>query len=228
VIEERRPHKFKSFRWMQTLAKGIAALGFTPNMISLAGVAFALAGFACLWATGNHPLGLLMLFPAASCVLFRLVCNALDTLVLWQTERPEKGRALFKEVPERVEDLLFLVGSGYAAKAPVLGWVCAILALATAHVRLFGASLGYEEDFSGPFAQPVRMYVLLFALPVAGVAEFFLFKGQEIIYWTLVVIAMGTAYTAARRVARLYQRMRSPASARTSRITLASAKKTPS
>ena len=213
---------------MQAFAKGVAVLGFTPNMISLAGVAFALAGFACLWSAGNHVWGLLMLFPAAGCVLFRLVCNALSTLMLWQAERPEKGSALFKDVPERIEDLLFLVGSGYAAKAPVVGWVCAILALATAHVRLFGASLGYEEDFSGPFAQPARMYVLLVALPLAGAAEFLLFKGEEILYWTLVVIAVGTGYTAARRVARLYQRMRSAVTPRTSRITLPSAKKSPS
>jgi phosphatidylglycerophosphate synthase len=204
--ENRRPLKTRSAAWAQSLASATAKRGFTPNQISLAGIGFALIGFALLYGAGRWPAGWIFLIPAAVCVQLRLLCNMLDGLVAVEGGKKEKGGDLFNEVPDRVEDTLFLVGAGYAARHVDLGWLCAVLAIFTAYVRALGASFGQAQDFGGPCAKPQRMFLLTVALLIAPFFEFF-YVPVNLIAWTLGAIAVGTAITAALRLRRVYAKM---------------------
>ena len=206
AVENRRPLKTRSLAWVQSLAGTLAARGLTPNQISLAGVGFALIGFAMLYGAGRYPIGWIFLIPAAVCVQLRLLCNLMDGLVAVEGGKKERGGELFNEVPDRVEDALFLVGAGYAARLVELGWLCAVLAVLTAYVRAIGASLGQAQDFGGPCAKPQRMFLLTVGLIIA---PFFEFNNSafNVLGWTLGAIAVGSAITAALRLHRIYAKM---------------------
>jgi phosphatidylglycerophosphate synthase len=204
VPYDRRPLKTRSLSIFRNLAKTLADRGVTPNQISIAGVLAAAAGFVCLWGAGRGwPYGWFFVLLAAVCVQIRLLCNLLDGIVAVELEKRQKGGDLFNEVPDRVEDTLFLVGAGYIAGSLTLGWLAAVLALFTAYIRALGASLGQAQDFGGPCAKPQRMAILTFGM-VGSVLVYFLGLQLEIMKITLWVIIAGSALTAALRLRRLY------------------------
>jgi phosphatidylglycerophosphate synthase len=202
--ESRRPLKTRSHAWVQALAKNLAERGLTPNQISLFGIGFAVIGFVFLWAA-SHPWpfawGWLLL--AAVCVQLRLLCNMLDGLVAVEGGLKAKGGEMFNEIPDRIEDTLFLVGAGMAAHETELGWACAVLAVLTAYLRAFGASLGQPQDFGGPCAKPHRMFLLTVGL-VAAVVVHFSSLGWNVLAWMLWTILAGTALTCVLRTRRMY------------------------
>lgn len=203
---DRRPLKSRSFGWVRRLASALVRGGVSPNGISVFGVALAIVAFAVLSAVacGWMPawLGLVV---AALCVQGRLMCNLLDGLVAVEGGRKSKGGDLFNEIPDRIEDSLFLAGAGLACGHLALGLVAALLAVFTAYVRAFGASLGQGQDFCGPLAKPQRMFFLTVGLLGAAAGSLGGFAGN-ILAWMLVFIAAGTAVTACRRMVRTYRR----------------------
>jgi phosphatidylglycerophosphate synthase len=140
---DRRPLKTRSAAWAQRLAAALAAGRISPNSISVAGIGFACAGAAGILAAGQG-----WLFPAlgyglgAAGIQLRLLCNMLDGLVAVEGGKKSPGGDLFNELPDRVEDGVLLVAAGYASGEPWIGWLCAVLAVLTAYIRAFGASLG--------------------------------------------------------------------------------------
>ena len=76
---------------------------------------------------------------------------------------------LFNETPDRVADTLILVAAGYAADphyGPTLGWCAALLAMATAYVRVLGKACGAGVYFTGPMAKQQRMAVITVACAI--------------------------------------------------------------
>jgi phosphatidylglycerophosphate synthase len=191
---------------VRRLASALVRGGVSPNGISVFGVVLAIVAFAVLWsvARGWMPawLGLLV---AVLCVQGRLMCNLLDGLVAVEGGRKSKGGDLFNEIPDRIEDTLFLAGAGLACGHVVLGLLASLLAVFTAYLRALGASLGQGQDFCGPLAKPQRMFLLTVGLLGAAAGSPFGFTGN-ILAWTLGFIAAGTAFTAGRRIARAYRR----------------------
>jgi phosphatidylglycerophosphate synthase len=203
---DRRPLKSRSYGWVRRLAAALVRAGVSPNGISVFGVVLAMVGFAVLWAVARAWMpGLLGLIVAAVCVQGRLMCNMMDGLVAVEGGRKSKGGDLFNEIPDRIEDSLFLAGAGFACGNVALGLVAALLAVFTAYVRAFGASLGQGQDFCGPLAKPQRMFFLTVGLLAAAAGSLCHFRGN-ILAWMLAFIAAGTAVTAARRIVRTYRR----------------------
>ena len=153
----RRPIKTRSQAWAHQLAERLAKAGLSPNQISLLGVGFSILGTLCL--VNTHPVqsspffcGLLLIFSAIT-VQLRLLCNMLDGLVAVENGKKDKLGDLFNEVPDRIEDVLFVVATGYATGTSAgifLGWATALLSVGTAYVRLLGGSLGFKQNFCGP------------------------------------------------------------------------------
>ena len=206
TAEDRRPLKSRSLGWVRRLAATLARSGVTPNGISTAGVVFAAVGCGLLLASAHGwlPTGICFL-AGAILVQARLMCNLLDGLVAVEGGKKSKGGDLFNEIPDRIEDTLFLAGAGYACGHAGLGWFCAVLAVTTAYIRAFGASLGHGQDFGGPCAKPQRMALLTAGLVVGGVTAFFR-TSLNPLAWALYVVAAGTLFTAVLRVRRLYLR----------------------
>lgn len=184
----------------------IAQTPLKPNTISVVGIFFALAGFACYFAVGTgygHPL---LLLAAAFCIQARLLCNMMDGLVAVEAGKSEPTGILFNEAPDRLEDALFLLGAGIATGSPFsgvdLGWLCAVLALGTAYVRVLGGSLGLVQDFCGPMAKQHRMFFLTMG-SLGTCAELWLAGSTRILAGTLMLIAAGAAATVVRRLLRI-------------------------
>lgn len=179
--------------------------GLTPNQVSGISVGVALLGFASYLgvACPDATIGLkiALLIAAAACVQLRLLCNMMDGMMAVEGGLKSKTGDMFNEIPDRFADVLFLVGAGYAVMASgfmIWGWLAALLAVMTAYLRAFGASLGLPHDFSGPMAKPHRMFTLTVAsLVAAGQLAF----GREpgVLGWGLIIICGGAVITCYRR-----------------------------
>ncbi len=195
------------------MSRGLLRVGLTPNQVSIFGILFALAA-AVQWlalADADPVWRLLFCIGAGICVLLRLVCNLLDGLMAIEGGVRTRTGEFFNEMPERISDCVLLVAAGYAAQplpgASTLGWAAALAALATAYVRLLGVTLGKRADFCGPFAKPQRMAVLGCA-SLAGAAEAWVGPVENLLWWALLAIVVGTAVTVVRRVVRLYLQLK--------------------
>jgi phosphatidylglycerophosphate synthase len=93
-------------------------------------------------------------------IQLRLLGNLLDGMVAVEHQKQTRLGALCNEFPDRVSDSVLLVALGYASGIPWLGWLGALLAALTAYIRVFGAALGFAQDFRGPMAKQHRMAVL--------------------------------------------------------------------
>ncbi len=203
---DRRPLKSRSYAWVRRFSAALVRAKITPNGISMFGVVLSAIAFTILWmVTRGWIAAWLGLIIAACCVQGRLMCNIIDGLVAVEGGRKSKGGDLFNEIPDRIEDALFLSGAGLACGHLTLGLVAALLAVFTAYLRAFGASLGQGQDFCGPLAKPQRMFFLTVGLLAAAAGALCHFTGN-ILAWTLAFIAAGTALTAARRIVRTYRR----------------------
>ena len=203
---DRRPLKSRSYGWVRRFAAALVRAKITPNGISIFGVMLAILAFAILWMTARGWIAAwLGLIAAAVCVQGRLMCNMMDGLVAVEGGQKSKGGDLFNEIPDRIEDTLFLAGAGIACGHTALGLLAALLAVFTAYVRAFAASLGQGQDFCGPFAKPQRMFFLTVGLLAAAAGSLCHFTGN-ILAWALACIALGTVLTAARRIVRAYRR----------------------
>ena len=104
---------------------------------------------------------------AAAAMPLRLLCNMLDGMLAVEGGLTTPSGELYNELPDRLADLLILVGAGYAIGevpwGPELGWAAATTALLTAYVRTLGVAAGASHHFVGPMAKPRRMHVLIAA-----------------------------------------------------------------
>lgn len=197
----RRPIAARGSAWAQRVAGALARSKAMPNQISVASVFFAAIGAAMLawWPTAP---GLVL---CAVCVQLRLVCNLLDGMVAMEGGKASAVGKIYNEFPDRVADSLLIVALGYACGMPWLGWLGALLAALTAYVRVFGGSLGFAQDFRGPFAKQQRMAVLTVAC-VAGAAESCWHPQRYALLAAAVLIAVGallTCMTRTRAIAKL-------------------------
>jgi phosphatidylglycerophosphate synthase len=122
----------------------------------------------------------------------------LDGMVAVEGQRASSNGPLYNEVPDRIEDTLFLVAYGYAAWLLWLGFVAALLAMFTAYIRVLGGSFGLPQDFRGPMAKQHRMAVLTLGC-LAALVESSIGPTHYSLQFTLVVVAVGSLWTAVRR-----------------------------
>ncbi|MFD2236538.1 CDP-alcohol phosphatidyltransferase family protein [Aureimonas populi] len=196
---DRRPLASRGTAWAQALARGLLRTPATPNGISATGILFAALGGIAFAFAPEYPW---LFLAGALLVQLRLLCNLLDGMVAVEGGRGSPTGALFNEIPDRLEDSFLLIGFGYAAGLPELGFVAALLAVLTAYLRAFGASLGLGQDFGGPMAKPQRMAALTLG-GVASLGEIALFQTLHVPLVVLAVVVAGTAWTCVRRIARM-------------------------
>ena len=202
----RRPIATRSSAWAQRLASALARSSITPNQISMLSVLFAGLG-AALLAWAPTVAGLLL---CALCIQLRLVCNLIDGMVAVEGGKGSALGRIYNEFPDRVTDSVLLIALGYACGVPWLGWLGALLALATAYVRVFGGSLGLAQDFRGPLAKAQRMAVLTVAC-VAAAAETFWQTRHYALLVAAIIIAAGSFVTCVTRTLAIAAKLRAGA-----------------
>ncbi|WP_048645617.1 CDP-alcohol phosphatidyltransferase family protein [Nitratireductor soli] len=207
--ENRRPLASRDTGWARTLTRRLAATSITPNQVSMASMVFAaLAGLAFWQAGGAEGIARpILLVLGGVFVQLRLLCNLLDGMVAVEAGKGSPDGAFWNEFPDRIADVLILVGLGYGVGRPALGFAASAFAILTAYVRELGRAAGQPADFSGPMAKPHRMA----AVTAAAVLSLFepLWDGRgEILTAALWAVAIGAAFTALRRSARLVAALR--------------------
>ena len=214
--ENRRPLASRNTGWAAALTRGLAATSVSPNDISIASMVAALAAGAAFWAAGSAvdpAFRAVLLVAAAGFCQLRLLCNLLDGMVAIEAGKGAPDGAFWNEFPDRVSDLLILVGVGYGIGDPALGWAAAALAILTAYVRELGRSCGLPADFSGPMAKPHRT-ALVTAAALLSILEPLWNGSGEILLAALWLVAIGSGVTVVRRAWRVVARLRSGARAR--------------
>ncbi len=208
--ENRRPLASRDTGWARWMSRRLAATAITPNQISMASMlaaAIAGAAFSASGAADGAVRAVLLVAAAAFCQL-RLVCNLLDGMVAIEAGRRQPDGAFWNEFPDRVADMLILVGAGLGAGEPALGWAAAALAVSTAYVRELGRACGLPADFSGPMAKPHRMALVSAAALCSAVAGAAWSLGPETLAAALWIVAVGSGLTALRRGARIVAGLR--------------------
>jgi phosphatidylglycerophosphate synthase len=205
VAGERRPLQTRNARWAKVLASLLAKSGISPNAISVFSIFFA--ALACgAFVLSAYCTGLcasLVLVVAAVGIQLRLLCNMLDGMVAVEYGKKSALGGVYNEVPDRIADVLIIVGAGYAILAlpyaHEIAWFAAVVAVTTAYVRALGQSLGTPAFFVGPMAKPHRMATLTVA--AIGAAAVMTYGWSEhVIYTALIVIALGSLVTCTRRL----------------------------
>jgi phosphatidylglycerophosphate synthase len=135
---------------------------------------------------------------AASFVQARLLCNLFDGMVAIEGGKKTASGELFNDIPDRIADPLILVSAGYAVGFSWIGWLCAILAVMTAYVRILAAKAGAPQDFKGPMAKQHRMALMT----IACLMSIF---NKQILLIALIIIAIGSFWTVARRIISAYK-----------------------
>jgi phosphatidylglycerophosphate synthase len=190
------------------LARWLGRIGVRPNAVSIAGVGFALAaGIAFAFVPDVSRMGRApLLLGAAAGIQLRLLCNLLDGMLAVEGGLKTRTGEIYNDLPDRVADVVILVGAGYSARylayGVELGWTAAVLAVGTAYVRLLGGSLGVTQHFIGPMAKQHRMFTLT-VVTLLAVAETVLDMPQRAIRIGLAVIVAGSIVTAVRRTRRI-------------------------
>lgn len=196
--------------WAQRLAVVLQKMRLTPNMISVASVLIAAIGCTCLVLAGIYDDVLprtLFLLAAAVCAPLRLLANMLDGMLAVEGGMSSPVGDLYNELPDRLSDILFLAGAGYAATqitgAVTLGWVAASLALLTAYVRSLGAAQGLSNHFNGPMSKPRRMWILVLGCLAALVEPLVPVALGTSLVVALVLISLGSLATVVVRLRRI-------------------------
>jgi phosphatidylglycerophosphate synthase len=212
---DRRPSRSRNQPWARKSAAALARAGVSPDLVSALALAFAVLGGGALALSGVS-FGFLrgvLLATAAAAIGARLICELLDGRMAVEHGRAGPVGPLWGELPARAADTVLLVGAGYGAAdaapllGPALGWLCALLALAAAHVRLLGRALGLPADFTGPLPQPRRMTLLAAAAAISIVEARWGGHGGTLLAG-LGLIAPLAGVTVLRRVVRLARRLR--------------------
>ncbi|CBL44358.1 CDP-diaglycerol-glycerol-3-phosphatidyltransferase [gamma proteobacterium HdN1] len=200
----RRPIKSRSNQLIQSAAGWLASRGITPNSISVASIVFAAIGSA----------GLVWLSPVAGALLcafgvqLRLLCNVIDGIVAVEHGKKSAVGALYNELPDRFADTFFIVALGAAVGQTEWGWCAALLAMATAYIRVFGGALGLRQDFRGPMAKQHRMAVLTIACVLAMI-EFTLWQSRVSLTVALWIILAGSFITCITRLRAITDQLQS-------------------
>ncbi|OOG10990.1 CDP-alcohol phosphatidyltransferase family protein [Pseudomonas sp. C9] len=192
--DNRRPIKTRSAGWAKRITDRLVKRDISPNQISVASIAFALAGALAL----NIDNGLIGSLLCAVGIQLRLLCNLFDGMVAIEGGKKSDIGSLYNEFPDRIADSLLIIGLGYAIGHVDLGWFAALAAALTAYVRVFGGSLGLKQTFMGPMAKQHRMAVMTAGLLLNAV-ETTVYGTHYVLLIALLIIAVGSAATCVTR-----------------------------
>lgn len=187
----------------ERIVRPIAALGVSPNVVSLVGL--LLTGAAAL-VVALGPLRW-----AGVCVLLASVFDMFDGAVARAQQATSTFGAFLDSVLDRyAEGLLFLGVIIHALRAEThtiqlwtitLAYVAAILSLVVSYTRARAEGLGMECKV-GLMERPERVIVLGVGLVIGG---------QAWLLWVMVVMVIGTGITGAQRIFHVWRNAPPPA-----------------
>jgi len=164
---------------LQPLLLRLRKWGFSPNLLTLLGIAISLA--MGIYAYYGDQTIALVLMPIV--LLLRMALNALDGMMARQFNLQSKMGAALNEIGDVVSDIV-LYFPLYVLFAVDQIWIMSFLLLSVLNefAGLLGQALGGARRYDGPMGKSDR------ALVVGVLSLLFLFKAP--IYWQLTWIWM--------------------------------------
>jgi phosphatidylglycerophosphate synthase len=200
--KDRRPIKSRNTKWAQEFTHYLVKINASPNKISLYSILFSLIGaYAIVQEPKNSGIWFFSL-----CILLRLLCNLFDGMVAIEMNRPNPLGRIYNEFPDRITDTVFIIATGVACNQLILSVFGAMFALTTAYIRVFGGSLGFEQDFRGPQSKSQRMGVLIACSLIAQV-ELWTMGTLHALTIGLVIITVGSFLTCITRTMALKEKI---------------------
>ncbi len=206
--KDRRPLASRDTRYAQKAAAWLAKTSITPNQISYGSMVAAVLSFACFYAFSAGALNtssVWLILAAVFCQL-RLACNLFDGMVAIEAGKQTADGAFWNEFPDRIADLLIIIGFGLAAGYITLGWAAATLAVLISYVRELGKGIDGVIDFTGPMAKPHRMALVTASCIIAVLIPRWL-PIQTTLYTGMVILLVGSGITVLRRSSRILHRV---------------------
>ena len=219
---DRRPITSRDKKISKRAATWLIRRRVTPNAISVVGMIAGLAAGIVLALTADSPYAPALFITAAVLMQLRLLANMLDGMVAVESGVASPVGELFNEVPDRVSDTAMFIGAGYAfGSDPAIGYVAACLALFVAYLRAQGKVAGAHQEFCGPMAKPQRVFVVTILALLSGLlpsawqqqitSVAVWDRSGGLMAWGLVLVILGTALTAIRRLQRIARALRKEA-----------------
>lgn len=211
----RRPLASRNLKVFRMLSSYLVDQKVSPNFISFLSIVFAIVSAIFFILTNRDETSKLIIsfywILGAIFVQLRLLANMLDGMVAIEMKNKNihsgdsnyisKLGKLFNEVPDRISDVIILIGFGMSLGGSlVISLLASCGALLTAYIRAEGAVVGAKQCFNGPMAKPQRMFLItLGAILCSFISDNFLngfnflnYKIPEII---LIIIFVGTIIT---------------------------------
>jgi len=177
---------------LRALARAVSAVGVGPNMITLMGLAFGLAGLYAVYTTGFPGY-----FVAASAAM--ALMDMLDGLVARYTGKSSRFGAFLDSTVDRAEDAVLVAGLLYAG---LIGPGAALLLLTgmflISYARARAEALGVPMAGVGIAERPERILLVLLALLVS---LFSIDAARAIVYVLTALVYV----TVAERVIHVYR-----------------------
>ncbi|MCX6866210.1 MAG: CDP-alcohol phosphatidyltransferase family protein [Verrucomicrobia bacterium] len=162
VAPERRPMLTREWTLSKACTRWLVAKKVPPNVISLIGMAGGMIAGIALAATPLPGMAQVMFLAAVAGIIVRGMGNLLDGMVAVESQVVSPFGELFNEVPDRIADVVILIGAGYATGGnATLGLLAALVAVLVAYVRAEGKVVGAAQQYCGPMGKPGRMVVIL-------------------------------------------------------------------
>ncbi len=146
--------------------RGLRALGFTPNGLTLLALAGSLTAGAAVWFARERP-RLLWLLPGW--LFVRMALNALDGMMAREMDLQSRLGAVLNEAGDLLSDAaLYLPLARFAPGAAPAIVAFAFLAALTEFCGLLAQTLGCGRAYQGPMGKSDRAFLVGLAALLAG------------------------------------------------------------
>jgi CDP-diacylglycerol--glycerol-3-phosphate 3-phosphatidyltransferase len=183
--------------------RGIAALGMTPNTVTLIAITGSIAVGAAVSFSASRP-ALLLLLPAW--LFLRMALNAIDGMMARELNMSTQVGAVLNEMGDAVSDLglyLPLALVYEPARWPVIAF--SIGAVLTEFSGVLGRALGARRHYEGPMGKSDRAFIV----GALGLATY-LFPGISKAWpWIFAIAAVLTLLTCLNRLSQALKELRS-------------------
>jgi phosphatidylglycerophosphate synthase len=188
---------------LRPLMRSIAAMGLTPNIVTIMAIAGSVAVGAAVSFAGSHP-ALLLLLPLW--LFLRMALNAIDGMMARELNMSSQLGAVLNELGDAVSDLGLYLPLAFVyepAQWPVVAF--SIGGVLTEFSGVLGRALGASRHYEGPMGKSDRAFVV----GALGLATYLFPDIVGAWPWIFAVATVLTVVTCLNRVAQALKESRS-------------------
>ena len=188
---------------LRPLMHGIAALGLTPNAVTLIAIVGSIAIGAAVSFANSRP-ALLLLLP--TWLFIRMALNAIDGMMARELALSTQLGAVLNELGDAISDLGLYLPLAFVyepARWPIVAF--SIGAILSEFSGVLGRALGASRHYEGPMGKSDRAFVV----GALGLVTFLFPVTAQAWPWVFAIASLLTAVTCLNRVSKALEELRS-------------------